>query len=202
MRRVQTIRITGNNRDANKSYRIHEMSAFDTETFASRAVSALLRALPMNLSDIFSNAASAFVLSINKQGDQEEENWPAIEEIEEKLVDFSTESLAGLFASQFFNVPFPEYRELSTQLLWQCEAFKLMDANGLEVYEKLTPDNLDIYVQEASTIYTLKREAFKLHTDFFIRESAPDLKRFFVRARIRQQALDSLMQNPSISPEP
>ena len=77
-----------------------------------------------------------------------------------------------------------------------------MDANGLEVYEKLTPDNLDIYVQEASTIYTLKREAFKLHTDFFIRESAPDLKLFFVRARIRQQALDSLMQNPSISPEP
>lgn len=200
MRKIITVTITNNNRDRGKKFKIHEMSAFESEKWASCAINSLIRSSPMATADVISDAASAFVLSINKPIQQEDIKLN--EEINEKLIDFSMESLATVFASQFFNAPNAEYDELSSKLLWQCEAFKMLDTNGVEIYEKLTPENIDIYIEEASTIYTLKREAFKLHTDFFINESAPDLKLYFMRARIKQKALEVLSQNQSISPDP
>lgn len=200
MRKILTVTITNDNRDRGKKFKIHEMSAFESEKWASCAINSLIRSSPMAVSDVISDAATAFVLSINKP--KQQENIEFAEEINEKLIDFSMESLATVFASQFFNAPNAEYDELSSKLLWQCEAFKMLDTNGVEIYEKLDPENIDIYIEEASTIYTLKREAFKLHTDFFINESAPDLKLYFMQARIRQKALEVLSQNQSISPEP
>lgn len=200
MRKILTVTITNNNRDKGKKFKIHEMSAFESEMWASRVINSLIRSSPMATADVISNAASAFVLSINKTIQQEDIEFT--EEINEKLIDFSMESLATVFASQFFNAPNAEYDELSSKLLWQCEAFKMLDTKGVEIYEKLDPENIDIYIEEASTIYTLKREAFKLHTDFFINESAPDLKLYFMRARIRQKAFEVLSQNQSISPDP
>lgn len=200
MRKILTVTITNDNRDLGKKFKIHEMSAFESEKWASCAINSLIRSSSMATADVISDAASAFVLSINKP--KQQENIEFAEEINEKLIDFSMESLATVFASQFFNAPNAEYDELSSKLLWQCEAFKMLDTNGVEIYEKLTPENIDIYIEEASTIYTLKREAFKLHTDFFINESAPDLKLYFMQARIRQKALEVLSQNQSISPEP
>lgn len=200
MRKIITVTITNDNRDRGKKFKIHEMSAFESEKWASCVINSLIRSSPMAVSDVISNAASAFVLSINKPNQQED--IELTEEINEKLIDFSMESLATVFASQFFNAPNAEYDELSSKLLWQCETFKHYDSKGVEIYEKLTPENLDLYIEEASTIYTLKREAFKLHTDFFIRESAPDLKLYFMRARIKQKALEVLSQNQSIFPDP
>lgn len=161
-RRSIDIKIEDKGRDQGKLFKITEMSAFDTEEWAERTINAILRnATPDDLA-VMLPLVYSYVQQLNENKTLEE----VIEDREEgkAAMGQATESLALYFSSMFFQLPYDEMRVVSDPLLKCCSIY--LNPGQSELTEPVL-NNPTQYIEEAATIFGLKREAFKLHTDFF-----------------------------------
>lgn len=161
-RRSIDIKIDAKGRDQGKLFKITEMSAFDTEAWAERAINAILR-----------NATAedlSLLLPIVYTYVQEASEMKTFEEVKiendegRALLSQATETLAIYLASMFFQLPYDELKVVGDPLLRCCSIYLNPGQAGLA---EPVLNNPNQYIEEASTIFALKREAFKLHTDFF-----------------------------------
>lgn len=80
----------------------------------------------------------------------------------------STEALAVYFSSLFFRLPYDDLKRVSEPLL-ECCSIHLNP--GQSALTEPVLNNIELHIEEPSTFYVLKREAFRLHTDFFTKET-------------------------------
>ncbi|CAI3941707.1 unnamed protein product [Commensalibacter communis] len=164
-RRTIDIKIEEAGRDQGKLFKITEMSAFDTEAWASRSINAILR----NASEHEKMRLLPLVFSYFKQMNSEPDFETLQDEIKtgEAAHFKSTESLAVYLSSEFFQLPYDELIIATKPLLNCCGIYLNPGQNQMIDPVSTNPTQ---YVEEASTYYTLYREAFKLHTDFFTKK--------------------------------
>lgn len=161
-RRSIELKIQEKGRDQGKLFKITEMSAFDTEEWAERSINAILRNATKE--DI------SFLLPLVYTYVQEATIETSYEEIMEKVEEGSAaihqaaEKLAVYLSSLFFNLPYDDLKGAVAPLLKCCAIYLNPSQNDLAEPILSNPNQ---YIEEVSTIIALKREAFKLHTDFF-----------------------------------
>lgn len=161
-RRSIDIKIEEKGRDQGKLFKITEMSAFDTEAWAERAINAVLR-----------NATSedlSLLLPVVYSYVQQASEDKSLDDVEldrdegKAALNQVTETLAIYFASMFFQLPYDQLKIVSEPLLQCCSIY--LNPGKMDMSEPVL-NNPNQYIEEPSTIFALKREAFKLHTDFF-----------------------------------
>lgn len=167
-RRTVELQIIDEGRDKGKMFLITEMSAFETEKWANRLINAILRNSRedelIELIPLF----HSYINNLNQDTKGIESQVKALKkEIDLNGINISqsTQVLALNFANFFFKLPYEEFLSVSEPLLECCKHF-------ISYENKVTDDvinNINVYIEEAPTIYTLKKAAFALHTDFFIK---------------------------------
>lgn len=172
-RRSVDIKIQEKGRDQGKLFKITEMSAFDTEKWAEQAINAILR----NANSQELVLLLPLVYSYVQQTNDIKSFEKIIEEKKEgkATVVQATETLAIYFASVFFQLPYDELCGVSDPLLNCCSIYLSPGQNDLT---DLIKNNINQYIEEASTIVFLKKEAFKIHTNFFTQKAKVSLKEF------------------------
>lgn len=151
-------------RDTGKLFKITEMSAFNTEAWAIRAINALLR--NTNNDEVY--GLLPLVYSYFKQLNEPKTLNTVLEEANQGQAAIlnPTENMAIYFSHRFFQLPYDELKVLSDPLLDCCAIY--LDPGKSDLTRPLL-DNVNTFVEEPSTLSILRREAFKLHTDFFIK---------------------------------
>ncbi|CAI3955148.1 unnamed protein product [Commensalibacter communis] len=187
-RRSIDIKIEEKGRDQGKLFKITEMSAFDTEAWAERAINAILRNATAQDLSVLLPLVYSYVQQVNEDKSLEE----VVEDREEgkAAINQATESLAIYFASMFFQLPYDELRVVSDPLLQCCAIY--LNPGQSQITEPVL-NNPTQYIEEASTIFGLKREVFKLHTDFFTNGAKRHLSKFLSQ-------MDSVTDQPSDTP--
>lgn len=161
-RRSIDIKIEEKGRDQGKLFKITEMSAFDTEAWAERSINAILRNAKADDLSLLLPIVYTYVQEASEMKTFED---VVIEQEEGRaLLDQATETLAIYLASMFFQLPYDDLKIVSEPLLQCCSIY--LSPGQKELAEPVL-NNPNQYIEEASTIFALKREAFKLHTDFF-----------------------------------
>ncbi|CAI3953075.1 unnamed protein product [Commensalibacter communis] len=161
-RRSIDLKIEEKGRDQGKLFKITEMSAFDTEAWAERTINAILRNATSEDLSLLLPIIYTYVQEASEMKTFEE---VAIENEEGRaLLNQATETLAIYLASMFFQLPYDELKVVSEPLLQCCSIY--LNPGQTEMSDSVL-NNPNHYIEEASTIFALKREAFKLHTDFF-----------------------------------
>lgn len=157
-RRTKEITIAINGRDKGKKFEIVEMSAFDTEKWSTLAVSTIINRASPQMRQLLISATYAYVsyINVNEIDNLQNAGKIAIEE--------PTKLLAKTLAEQFFELPPGEVGSVVDQLLNCCYLVTEEEGN---VYKYPVMSIVD-QIEEASTLTLLKREAFKMHTDFFL----------------------------------
>lgn len=161
-RRAIDIKIEEKGRDQGKLFKITEMSAFETEEWAERSINAILRNATTQDLTLLLPLVYSYVQQVNEDKTVKE----VIQETEEgkAAINQATEGLALYFASMFFQLPYDELRIVSDPLLKCCSIY--LNPGQSEMTEPVL-NNPNQYIEEPATIFGLKREAFRLHTDFF-----------------------------------
>lgn len=162
-RRTKDVRIHEAGRDQGKVFKITEMSAFETEKWATCSINAILRNATSQDIAMLLPLTYSYIQQLN-QPKTLEETQKDVEEGKAALLN-STEALAVYFAQMFFSLPFEELQQVADPLLNCCVIYLTPGQNDLT--ESLS-QNPNLYVEEPSTLYVLRKEAFALHTDFFI----------------------------------
>lgn len=157
-RRTQEIIINEAGRDKGKKFKIVEMSAFDTEEWASLTIGTIINRSSPAMKQLIINAAYAYVGFVNGEGSIKQ-----MENTGETAKESPTKFLAMTLSNEFFGLPPAEIREITNPLYNCCY---LVTQENNDVFQYKLMDIVD-QIEEASTLVTLKREAFKLHTDFF-----------------------------------
>lgn len=180
-RRSINLKIQEKGRDQGKLFRITEMSAFDTEAWAERSINAILRnARPNDLSFLL-----PLVYSYIQQATEDKSLDEVMEQAEEgkATIHQATEKLAIYLASMFFQLPYDDLKIVSEPLLQCCSIYLNPGKNDLVEAVLSNPNQ---YIEEVSTIFALKREAFRLHTSFFTSGACHYLD-LFIRAMEQSQ---------------
>lgn len=184
-RRSVELKIQEPGRDQGKLFKITEMSAFDTEEWAERSINAILR--NANKEDI------SFLIPLVYTYVQEATIESSYEELMEKndegmvKIQQATEKLAVYLSSLFFSLPYDDLKIVVKPLFYCCSIYLNPGQNDL--VEPIL-NNPNHYIEEVSTIIALKREAFKLHTDFFTRDAKRYLDLFIVSMEQLQSKKD------------
>ena len=184
-RRSVELKIQEPGRDQGKLFKITEMSAFDTEEWAERSINAILR--NANKEDI------SFLIPLVYTYVQEATIESSYEELMEKndegmvKIQQATEKLAVYLSSLFFSLPYDDLKIVVKTLFDCCSIYLNPGQNDL--VEPIL-NNPNHYIEEVSTIIALKREAFKLHTDFFTRDAKRYLDLFIVSMEQLQSKKD------------
>ncbi|HCO3755865.1 hypothetical protein KVQ01_11120 [Escherichia coli] len=142
--------VEAKNRDYGKSFKIVEMPSRKAEEWAIRVVCAVM-GTGVNVPDSVMNA-------IGKLGAEKPED-PAARELYDAVMANGMVALAKFGITALAKVPFAESKPLMDELL-SCVSF---------VYDPVKQATIpldDSHVEEASTWFRLKTEAFKLHVDF------------------------------------
>lgn len=184
-RRSVELKIQEPGRDQGKLFKITEMSAFDTEEWAERSINAILR--NANKEDI------SFLIPLVYTYVQEATIESSYEELMKKndegmvKIQQATEKLAVYLSSLFFSLPYDDLKIVVKPLFDCCSIYLNLGQNDL--VEPIL-NNPNHYIEEVSTIIALKREAFKLHTDFFTRDAKRYLDLFIVSMEQLQSKKD------------
>lgn len=188
-RRTIDVKIQEKGRDQGKLFKITEMSAFDTEQWVTRSINAILRHAHSDEVALLLPLVYSYTQQLN-----EEKTMEAVLEdakIGKTTILNAAESLAIYMSSMFFRLPFEELQKVTKPLL-DCASIYL-DPNQSELTESIL-NNPNQYIEEPLTIYTLEREAFKLHSDFFSTGVMLHLKQFLKE--------ENLVNNPIFTTPP
>ncbi|MDI2091684.1 hypothetical protein [Commensalibacter oyaizuii] len=194
-RRTTDIKITEPGRDQGKLFKITEMSAFDTEEWAEKTINAVLRNVDRKDLLLLLPVVYTYIQDLS-------ENKTVEQVIEEKgegkaTISQATEYLSIYFSSLVFQLPFDALKQIMEPLLNCCSIY--LSPGQTELTEPVS-NNFSQYIEEPSTIFALKREAFKLHTDFFIKGSRPHLAQLI--STINQTIENQKSDTPQTSPKP
>ncbi|CAK7192633.1 hypothetical protein COMNV_00838 [Commensalibacter sp. Nvir] len=139
------------------------MSAFDTEKWAEHAINAILR----NASHEEALSFLPLIYAYAMQTDATTAVGNTLAQAEEgkQAITNATQTLAVCFASVFFKLPFEELLAVTQPLLNCCSIY--LTPGQHDLCDPIM-NNPNQYIEEPSTFFTLKREGFKLHTDFFM----------------------------------
>ncbi|CAK7192381.1 hypothetical protein COMNV_00577 [Commensalibacter sp. Nvir] len=176
-RRNVDIKIEEKGRDQGKLFKITEMSALDTEAWASRAINAILRNVSVEHYQSLFPLIYSYVSGVNNFSEIEEKEQ--LSELTKTLENGQTvfdkplEALALYFANSFFTLPYDDLIQVGDPLLNCCSIY--LNPGQSDLTDPIK-NNINQYIEETSTLYILKREVFKLHTDFFIKATLPFLK--------------------------
>lgn len=149
-RKEKIFTVEAKNRDHGKSFKIVEMSARQAEEWAIRVACAVM-GTGVNVPDGVMNALS-------KLGAEKPED-PAARELHDAVMANGMVALAKFGITALAKVPFEESKPLMDELL-SCVSF---------VYDPAKQASIPLdesHIEEASTWFRLKTEAFKLHVDF------------------------------------
>lgn len=184
-RRSVELKIQEPGRDQGKLFKITEMSAFDTEEWAERSINAILR--NANKEDI--SFLIPLVYTYVQEATIESSYEKLMEKNDEGMVKIqqATEKLAVYLSSLFFSLPYDDLKIVVKPLFDCCSIYLNPGQNDL--VEPIL-NNPNHYIEEVSTIIALKREAFKLHTDFFTRDAKRYLDLFIVSMEQLQSKKD------------
>lgn len=137
MRKTKEIKIETANRDQGKRFRITEMPARQLERWATRAICALL------------NSGAELPEGI---------------EAEDLQGTVGMAKIVSLGIKAFAQVKYELAEPLYGELLSCCE---YLGTGAESISRPLSDDNADEVIEEMSTLFTLRKEAFNLHFSFF-----------------------------------
>lgn len=165
-RRTRDVPINEVGRDKGKMYLITEMSAFDTEIWCKRVINAIVRNADKDELLLVLPLFYSYINNLNEKTPTQEEMVDLLksEAQENKInIDQASEALGINFCLMYMQLPPEELEGLSLTLLKCCKHYTSYEA-------KVTDDVLNnpLYCEEASTLMILQKEAFGLHTDFFV----------------------------------
>lgn len=149
-RKEKVFTVESKNRDAGKQFKITEMSARKAEEWAIRVACAVM-ATGVNIPDGVMGA-------IGKMSQPKPED-PAARELYDAVMANGMVSLAKFGITALAKVPFSESKPLMDELL-SCVEY---------VYDQQKRATIPLdesHIDEPSTWFRLKTEAFKLHVDF------------------------------------